>query len=391
MGNQLITEKVGCASLEESNIFLRALWSTLRANFGSLGWNYTAHKIGKTQTIYLGWITIGESRRSIGVSVKYGRVGIIKEINFELPEGIQKEFGEIEEALRDCVSKALSCRSSIETRYFKTRISISPPVILSPYLGQNWSCTPIRSGIMEVSISVKSFDDPDGHYIAAVQLRKLLNTLSFMTNLSFDSVTNRDDSDFGKLATNQYHYEEDWIDDMPFFDGVVRLTKDQVEFCDDVVDGTTSDARITRAALLFHKSLKIYQRSGESDVAMTLSLSALEAVSMPLIKSETCDHCSQPVYKISQRVVDLSQHYMGDAVAKIIKHAYERRSKFLHVGHVVASQPRTHYLIPQLDPSGVEGCAMPEGSGNINNILEFTSFALRKILTDNKAKPIELE
>lgn len=61
----------------------------------------------------------------------------------------------------------------------------------------------------------------------------------------------------------------------------------------------------------------------------------------------------------------------------MFKESYQRRSKYLHVGKVVASQPVTAHFIPQLDPAGIEGCAMPS-AGNPKNMMEFTSFVIRR-------------
>jgi hypothetical protein len=64
-------------------------------------------------------------------------------------------------------------------------------------------------------------------------------------------------------------------------------------------------------------------------------------------------------------------------VERMFKESYQRRSKYLHAGKIVASQPVTAHFIPQLDPDGIEGCAMPS-AGNPKNMMEFTSFVIRR-------------
>ena len=43
---QPLTFQVGLDSVEESNLFLRALWASIRLKFGRLGWQYAPHRDG---------------------------------------------------------------------------------------------------------------------------------------------------------------------------------------------------------------------------------------------------------------------------------------------------------------------------------------------------------
>ena len=133
------------------------------------------------------------------------------------------------------------------------------------------------------------------------------------------------------------------------------------------------------AASIFHKGLEIYRESSKGhDVAQTLFISALETIDPPNNKPTNCQECGQPQYKISQRIADLGEKYLGEAVKKIFKQSYSRRSSYLHAGKAVGSQPFLRHIIPQLDPEGIEGCAAPTAIITIKNLLEFTSFIIRK-------------
>jgi hypothetical protein len=88
--------------------------------------------------------------------------------------------------------------------------------------------------------------------------------------------------------------------------------------------------------------------------------------------------CGQPTYKISQRVVELGVRHLGEGVKQIFKGHYKRRSLYLHAGHVRSSQPIKSHLVPQLDPNGIEGCAMPSMVGAPTNLMEFARFVIRK-------------
>ncbi|MCM2435825.1 hypothetical protein [Agrobacterium rosae] len=144
---------------------------------------------------------------------------------------------------------------------------------------------------------------------------------------------------------------------------------------------------MTRAAIIFHKALMLYRKLPESyDIAMALFVSALETVDLPLSSPETCAEFSQPRHKISHRLVELGEKHLGDGVERIFKESYQRRSKYLHAGQVKVSQPMVSHTIPQLDPEGNEGCAMPATIGAPINLMEFTSFVIRReILLNDQA------
>ena len=100
-------DRLPIGSISESNVFLRSLWAALRSRFDRLGWQYTPHKSGSEQRIRLGWMTLGAaSPNSVQVTVQYGRVGVIKAIEFALQGEIDLIYPEIQETLRHCVQEA---------------------------------------------------------------------------------------------------------------------------------------------------------------------------------------------------------------------------------------------------------------------------------------------
>ena len=115
-----------------------------------------------------------------------------------------------------------------------------------------------------------------------------------------------------------------------------------------------------------------------SELATVLLVSAIEAIGSENNRTESCEMCGQPIYKLSQRVVDVAIRHLGPGVERIFRDHYGRRSQFLHAGVLSASQPQTGALVPQLDPEAPEGCAMPRLIAQPINLIEFTSFLLRK-------------
>lgn len=131
-----------------------------------------------------------------------------------------------------------------------------------------------------------------------------------------------------------------------------------------------------------------YQVPECHDVATALFVSALEAVNPPLSAPSTCSKCGQQTYRILQRVVDLAVRHLGSGVERFFKDHYGRRSTYLHSGRVCSSQPLHCQIIPQLDPSGIEGCAMPSRTDLPVNLMEFASFVIRQeMLCKSDAEP----
>ena len=373
-------DQLNLSSLRDSNLFLRALWASLRERFGRLGWQYTPRRTGSQQLIRFGWMSLGTSAPTgIEVSIRYRQVGVIRAIQFDLQHGVQDIYPDIEQILRTCVKQAVERKGQTGERLLSTQVRTLPRVPLAHYRGRNWYCGPLTSGETEIGISVRGFDDADIRHEFAVRLVPLIDALSCMTNAAFEQVHDREgEASAGHDDANQFLVEEDWLDDAPVQDHRLRLSAAQLRYCEDLLEDEIHDERLVRAASIFHRGLGIYRKLPDAhDLALALFVSALEAVDLPLSKPASCPTCSQPKYKISQRVVDLGRSHLGQGVEGMFKESYQRRSKYLHVGKVVASQPVTAHFIPQLDPDGIEGCAMPS-AGNPKNMMEFTSFVIRR-------------
>lgn len=376
----IVVDQLKLSSLRDSNLFLRALWASLRDRFGRLGWQYTPRRTGSQQLIRFGWMSLGTTAPTgIEVSIRYRQAGVIRAVQFDLQHGLQDIHPDIEQILRTCVKEAIERKEQPGKHLLSTQVKTFPHVPLAHYRGRNWYCGPLTSGETEIGIAVRGFDDADLRHEFAVRLVPLIDALSCMTNAAFEQVRDREgDVSAGHDDANHFLVEEDWLDDFPLQDHQLRLSAAQLRYCEDLLEDEIHDDRLTRAASIFHKGLGIYRKLPDAhDLALALFVSALESVDLPLGKPASCPTCSQPQHRISQRVVDLGRRHLGPGVERMFKESYQRRSKYLHAGKVVASQPVTAHFIPQLDPDGIEGCAMPS-AGNPKNMMEFTSFVIRR-------------
>ena len=326
-------------------------------------------------------MTLGTSSpNGVEVTVQYGRVGVIKAIEFELRGEIDAIYPKIEKILRDCVQDAVARMIKPKHVPCCTQVVTFPAIPLGCYQEQDWYCGPISNGNSEIGIKVHAFDEVDAQHEFAVRLTPLLDVLACMTNVVIEPTTERNgERPAAHKDVNTYLEDTDWLDGTPERDGYLRLTASQVSFCNNLISEMTADDRLKRAAHLFHKALTLYYKMPDCyDVATALFVSALETVDLPLSPPSTCAECGQPTYRISQRVVELGIRHLGPGVKRIFEDHYKRRSLYLHEGQVRSSQPMQSHIIPQLDPNGIEGCAMPSLVGMPMNLMEFSSFVIRR-------------
>lgn len=366
-------------SLQDSNLFLRALWASLRAQFGKLGWQYSPLKDGPKRRIRFGWITLGASPDRVGVWAYYTRVGVVKAIEFEPSGAILSVHPRLEDTLRECVGEAAGRMGTPMYISCSTQVTSFPSIPVGYYRGNGWYIGPLDNGNTEISITVQAFDTPDAEYEFASRLPVILDVLACLTNCAFERVNEAGGHTSASGNTpNLYFDMPDWLDDFPICDGQLRLTLPQLNFITRLLDGPISEDRVTRAARMFHKALTLFRRVPEChDISITLFVSALEAVDLPSTSPAVCSGCSQPIYKISRRVVDLGLRHLGPGVERFFKEHYQLRSMYLHRGEVRSSRPISRNLIPLLDPNGVEGCALPAVTSYPLNLMEFTSFVIR--------------
>lgn len=366
----------------ESNMFLRALWAAIRDRFGTVGWQYTPHRDGRAKRIRLGWATLGAaSPDGVEISVRYRRRGIAAAVEFRPQGAIRQRYQNLDASLRACVAQAL--QTFAVPREYRLQSSIGSPrgERLESYKGARWWVVPRDDWSMSCGLTVLAFDHADAQHEFALRLGCLLDCLAVWTNCSFERLTAAAQTLTAVDEQSGYWLDADWLEGCPIEDGLLRLLPSQIAFADRVVDGSLDPkSQIARAARHFHDALALHMASAArfSELVTVLLVSALEAIGSENTEMHNCETCGQPVYKLSQRVVDLAIRHLGPDVERQFRDHYGRRSQFLHAGILSASQPQTGVLIPQLDPEAPEGCAMPRMIAQPINLIEFTSFLLRK-------------
>ena len=120
--------------------------------------------------------------------------------------------------------------------------------------------------------------------------------------------------------------------------------------------------------------------------ALMSYLSAIECATVMEGHHKTCKECGSVIYKIANRVRNLSTEFLGDDLGKVFHKLYAYRSKFLHTGRMAsdANIVRTIPLLSEFSETGVKefGNVAIKVDGkirsfNVSNIREWTTYILR--------------
>lgn len=377
----LIISNLDIETLADSNLFLRALWSTLRKHYGNIGWLFSPRKDGNKRRISFGYLTLGsDGKVQVKPSIEYKVAGIIDAISFEPAPFAPSELGVHEEIIKSCVHEALEIRKSLNSDYVSAVFETNPNVPFYYYRGDHWYCGPLDCGATELGVKINGFDEPDMKYQAHIHMELLVDVLSALTNVAITRVYRESgERVISDDEVNIFGEDSDWLDDYPVENNYLRIQKTHLMFCDQMLAGTAEASSIIQATNLFHKSLRIYNDlRGYNDIALSLFMSTLEAVSVTDQQPGTCKTCGQQQHRISHRIKELGLKHLGEGVEQIFKNSYSRRSQYLHAGKRISRMPFLSHTLPQLDPSGVQGCETHEASNGPYNLKEFTSYVLRK-------------
>lgn len=415
---------VGITNHQQANLFLRALWSVLRENFGKCSWQSTPYKDGVRNMVFIGFADINRPEGTVEVSISYTERGTIHSIFFGNSKSPQVDpKSELGILLKRSVDSAITKLTKLGRHVFATEVEglhITPRF----YRGDSFCITPISTRRFKLELSVSSFDHTDAKPLVIVKMRHVLNILSAETNSAFWPILDGQLIEDWPLA-NQINETEvftaapDWIDDIPIQDEQFLIS----EKAKLLIDTVAGDRQISenveiflRACNHFHIARKYaaqkldtlefgeLERASENEfviplgvrdrrleaagqmgdahaeITSTLFMSAMEVASkIGMSSPESCKECGQLRYKISQRVTDLMQECGGDTLVRVAKGYYAQRSQYLHEGIMLSPMNYTGVSIPQLDPSSPTGCLVQAASPD-PNLKDYVGYCLRKTM-----------
>lgn len=370
--------RISLNGLSESNAFLRCLWAQFRARYGTLGWLYQPNRDGANRIINFGLASLGEEH-TIKVSIRYSRKDSINAIvvsahppETNVPDGIDLSVQEAMERFREP-----------KTFRLKSLVLLNKSLAIHSYKTCRWELLPNGFGRALLALVVKGFDRADAELECSMRLGAVLDQLAVLTNCVWTLSSPSSTVDIHCIEEPNYvYYEKEWLEGFPIVDRRLALPQRALECLDSLMaDDPKKDVSVLRANRHFREARQLLEVDPQSsgDVTVALLMSALEAVSVEDSVPPPCKSCGQPVYSISKRIIELGVEHLGPGSRDFFKEHYNRRSKFLHTGAVAYSLPSMRSgSHPILDLYAREGCGMTLTSGHPHNLLEFTSFILRR-------------
>ncbi|WP_083181568.1 hypothetical protein [Vibrio scophthalmi] len=372
------------SSNEESNLYLRGLYANIRKVFGKCAWHFNPYKRGEHQLIKIGSIDLGKEYPTQVLSIKYAQKGVIKELYISNISEPNNE--ELEQKLYEIASTVSI--DAVEDFVVSTELDTIkvPAANCSTEL---FSLITDGNGKNVLFVKVSAFDSSD----AAVLAGKFINRICDFLSISFNTYVKSTNLMLCKelpIIENDPVFcgELDWIDDNPCVNGKLTLAQYQVQMIDDILQELVKPTFVNACSHFNNAAdlLKNYSLKNGSlvDTATVLYVSALEvcATLFPY-DNASCAECSQKVFSIRRRVLELVRRYHPEHLIKFFDKYYQERSKYLHAGSFSSSSNYYGVKIPQLDPNSESGCHM-QTSDFPMNLRDFTSFIFRQVSQDRE-------
>jgi hypothetical protein len=336
-------------SVEESNLFLRKLWTEFRkeSTFSSMS---MPTKDGSQQFVTLGMVNFGKNPGS-GVSVKYEMRGCIQELVFNMFPIDYEDF------LNDAIAIALTDATNPQPAYEVSYLYESFVGQIQPFAFNGFTLYPVEDNKNLLTLNVPGFDFIDAatqHKATADRLFSLF-ALIFKTYFSCTKVLA--EHSYTIESDNSYRVEER-VDD---FYTEYKFSADEFSLINFFFRNIENEnlRKMHSALRLFHDGISVERTNGatvmdnKKEVALSLYMSALEVLASDQSpETSSCKKCDQTMYKIGDKVYKMVLHMSrSENLAKMIKQEYGKRSKYLHAGRFFSENNFLGHHIPQLDDS----------------------------------------
>ncbi|QUI22740.1 hypothetical protein HZI73_10755 [Vallitalea pronyensis] len=380
-------------TVEESNMFLRSLWSKLRDN-KKMGWQFFPYRDSKNKIVELGFVASPVLSCLYKVKVKYKIRGCIMKLIFESVGSGGDKSSDFDTLIK-LISEAIDFSKEIKLSYrYMTYNSIGAGI--DNYIGRNFEI--VNHGKKFSTIfAIEGFDDKDVGSVLAKINTKVIDFLSTQTSHVIYTTTT-----VKKLPNSDRHNDfvsKNWVDTYPIIDNRMRIMESSIAVIDKIIrqDYNEDLEKYLDACRLFHTATKytsfIYNidhydfKPVEYDlsfdeVANMLYMSSFEVLSTIMDSSVTkCKKCNQNIYSIRQKVIKLIENYSGGYMDKnSIDEYYKKRSAYVHSGNFFSN--RSYYggvSNPQLDKSDI-GVVMQLPLVNLHALREVGGFIFREFL-----------
>lgn len=379
------TYLLGYKSNDETNEFLRCLWSRLRHNFGKIAWNLHPTKIADKLQIVIGHIDLGkisESSTPTAVSVTYSQKGCLKTITFSNYKLLDEKSYLI--LLNKSIDEAKEYKSYQTIAEFTTSLDKSIKFKKIEY--DNFK---IEGNKLDFKIT--SYDEIDAKTFATSKIRFIKSILSFDTlkfiNLESSGISQIRNSNFREISLVNIDTEEiSSIHNTADEFKNLEISQDIASYIDTFLsksikyqDPLTS---FEKSVLFFSEGLFFEELHwttfsldfSSMEYAITSYMSALELITINDIQPQKCETCNQETFSISKRIIELAKkaNIDNDLIKKTISSFYVKRSKFVHTGLLTSMYNYTGNSIPLLSVNSENGIISQQdySSANLKHIVK---------------------
>lgn len=371
----MLVFSINATSVQESNLFLRKLWSELN-QVKTMGWNMYPHRDGTMVTI--GTSTLGE------ISFDYARKGCIKNLYIDNSKDVKEISAAVNRAkvngMKDySVSIELSSAKAIsiaETSFEDCRV---------------FTC----DGKIYLHLNFEAYSPWDVEMYLPNKCDSILAILYEYTQVLFD-VAKIKYAD-GRLPVNntdlqEYNYEWMDFDECPRLeDSSVILPRECLQIISYIMDDKSHDenielllnsSRVLTTTKRLLQEVEFPNTSGKADVINSMVCSSFEPLSLILDNnSERCQECGNMVFSITKKIKNLCTRYFDESFAKYVCDViYKNRSVFLHTGQQESIQCSSGAFCPQISlETGV--VMMPHGMVR-DVVFDYSSYLFRNVARD---------
>lgn len=357
-------------SNDESNEFLRCLWSRLRVNFGKIAWNLQPMKLSRKNYIKIGYIDLGNvshKSRSTEVNCTYSKKGCLKNLIFSNSKLID------ENKFLDSLDKSILEAKKYETlkknfsfiTEFDESIKFKKSEFIYFIIANN-----------KFQFTINAYDNIDAKTFASSQMRFIKSILSFDTLKFINS------KDSGISSVRSFNSKEVVLTNLDTGEKSSHHTSNEFEdlevsveigkyidhFLSQPLSYSDNLNSFEKSIIFFSEGLffeELYNTSysldfNSNEYSITAYMSALELITIHDIDPKRCDTCKQETFSISKRIIELSKKANGanednEYIKKFVTNYYVTRSKFVHTGNLTSTYNYIGNSIPLLSINNKSG------------------------------------
>lgn len=362
-----LNQYVDFTSNQESNLFLRCLWSRIRHNFGRLAWQIMPCYDAKKKSVDVGNADIGmKSPILITLFHKKRDNKCLSRILFRNFGSVTNvEWGKIVEKLKLSVDEARNYNQYISEHFLEYTFHSSLVFKKSEATNFNLENNNYKFKILGFdTIDIKAY---------GTSLIQIINDL-----LSFDilrpiyndncKVKNCFDTEYRIVFCNSEGKPlEDNKEDNEEEDSRFELSDTILVYIENLINREFNYLeplnRFEKAINFFTQGLiferlqntELRQYIKPSENAIVCYMSSLEIITLEDIKSTKCDVCKMEKFSIAKRVKELVKNASNNDPYQIslVTDYYNLRSKFVHTGELTSSNNYGGTSIPLIGKKGL--------------------------------------